>query len=356
MKRLFDIVCSFIGLLLLLPVLFVLWAMVRGKLGKPAFFRQRRIGYRGKVFEIVKFRTMTDARGPDGRPLSDLERMTDFGKFLRSTSLDELPELWNVLKGDMSFVGPRPLVEENRELYTPEQFRRHDVMPGITGWAQINGRNGISWEDRFVLDLWYVEHHTFKMDLGILFKTVLDVFRKEGAINAEEGTGIPYSDDGTVTVDAKSIEREFRTVIHALWHLAMRCATDMLFLVLSLYVAYQIRFWSTERCAPEFWPQAPYFWRQAGMLVVFVFGMLLVTGSYRHLWRRFGLSDILRYIAVFGAASVLVFSWRLFIANVYPRAINIPTLGMALVFGFWFLLSARLLRRALFVMLRKKAA
>ena len=156
MKRLFDFFAALFGLLLLaLPLLSLIW-LVRNKLGSPVFFRQVRPGMHGKPFEMVKFRTMTDTRGPDGKLLPDAERLTPFGRFLRSSSLDELPELWNVLKGDMSLVGPRPLLMEYLPLYSPEQARRHEVRPGITGWAQVNGRNAISWEDKFRLDTWYV--------------------------------------------------------------------------------------------------------------------------------------------------------------------------------------------------------
>lgn len=188
MKRLLDIVASACALLVLaLPLLVVVW-MVRRKLGSPVFFTQARPGLHGKPFKMVKFRTMTDARGPDGEFLPDAVRLTPFGRFLRATSLDELPELWNVLKGDMSLVGPRPLLMEYLPLYSPEQARRHAVRPGITGWAQVNGRNAIGWEDKFTLDVWYVDHRSLWLDIKILWLTVKKVLVREGISAAGEAT------------------------------------------------------------------------------------------------------------------------------------------------------------------------
>ena len=188
MKRLFDIVVSACALLMLaLPMLVVIW-MVRRKLGSPVFFTQVRPGMHGKPFKMVKFRSMTSERGTDGELLPDAERLTPFGRFLRSTSLDELPELWNVLKGDMSLVGPRPLLMEYLPLYSPEQARRHEVRPGITGWAQVNGRNAISWEDKFKLDVWYVDHCSLWLDIKILWLTVKKVLVREGISAAGEAT------------------------------------------------------------------------------------------------------------------------------------------------------------------------
>ena len=188
MKRLFDILMALSLLLLLSLPLVLLCLLVRFKLGSPLLFCQRRPGLGGKPFIMVKFRTMTDGRGPDGELLPDSERLTSFGRFLRSTSLDELPELWNVLKGEMSLVGPRPLLMEYLPLYSPEQARRHEVRPGITGWAQINGRNAVSWEERLSLDVWYVDHRTFRLDLVILFRTVRKVLLREGIQAAGEAT------------------------------------------------------------------------------------------------------------------------------------------------------------------------
>ena len=188
MKRLFDITAAACALLLLaLPLLVVIW-MVRRKLGSPVFFTQKRPGLQGKPFLMVKFRTMTDARGPDGALLPDADRLTPFGRFLRATSLDELPELWNVLKGDMSLVGPRPLLMEYLPLYSPEQARRHAVRPGVTGWAQVNGRNSLSWDDKFKLDVWYVDHRSLWLDLKILWLTVRKVLVREGISAAGEAT------------------------------------------------------------------------------------------------------------------------------------------------------------------------
>lgn len=184
LKRLFDIFVCVIALFLLSPVMaFVAWKISK-KLGSPVLFRQVRPGLNGKPFTMIKFRTMRDAVDKDGNPLPDSERMTPFGNFLRSTSLDELPELWNVLKGDMSLVGPRPLLMEYLPLYSAEQYRRHEVRPGVTGWAQINGRNAISWEDKFKLDIWYVNKRSFWLDIKILFLTIKKVLVRDG-INAE---------------------------------------------------------------------------------------------------------------------------------------------------------------------------
>lgn len=188
MKRFFDIVIAALALLLLaIPLLALIW-QVRRKLGSPVFFRQTRPGRHGRPFQMVKFRTMTDAKGPDGRLLLDAERLTPFGRFLRSTSLDELPELFNVLKGDMSLVGPRPLLMEYLPLYTPEQARRHEVRPGITGWAQVNGRNALGWEEKFKLDLWYVDHCSLWLDIKILWLTVRKVLVREGISADGEAT------------------------------------------------------------------------------------------------------------------------------------------------------------------------
>ena len=192
-KRAFDIVASVIGLLLLSPVIAVVAWQIRRKLGSPVIFRQTRPGLHGEPFQMVKFRTMRDAIGPDGTPLPDAERMTPFGSFLRSASLDELPELWNVLKGDMSLVGPRPLLMEYLPLYSPEQARRHEVRPGVTGWAQINGRNALSWEEKFRLDVWYVDNQSFWLDLKILALTVKKVFVREGISAAGEVTAAKFT-------------------------------------------------------------------------------------------------------------------------------------------------------------------
>lgn len=177
-KRFFDIIASIIGLLLFAPVIAVVTFQIRRKLGSPIFFRQMRPGRDGKPFEMIKFRTMRDAIDMDGNPLPDSERMTPFGAFLRSTSLDELPELWNVLKGEMSLVGPRPLAMTYLPLYTVEQARRHEVKPGVTGWAQINGRNSISWGKRFAMDVWYVDNQSMMLDIKILLLTVKKVLAR----------------------------------------------------------------------------------------------------------------------------------------------------------------------------------
>lgn len=187
-KRLFDIVASAFGLLLLAPVIAIVAWKIRRKLGSPVLFRQVRPGLKGKPFEMIKFRTMRDAIDAAGNPLPDSERMTPFGGFLRSSSLDELPELWNVLKGDMSLVGPRPLLMEYLPLYSPEQYRRHEARPGVTGWAQINGRNALSWDEKFKLDIWYVDNRSFWLDLKIILLTIKKVVVRDGISADGEAT------------------------------------------------------------------------------------------------------------------------------------------------------------------------
>lgn len=194
MKRLMDIAGALCGLLVLGPVILLLAVLVRVKLGSPVLFRQVRPGMDGRAFQMAKFRTMTDARDASGDLLSDADRLTGFGQFLRSSSLDELPELWNVLKGDMSLVGPRPLLMEYLPLYSRRQARRHEVRPGVTGWAQINGRNALSWEEKFELDVWYVENRTLWLDIKILFLTVWKVVKRddisqEGEVTMSKFTG-----------------------------------------------------------------------------------------------------------------------------------------------------------------------
>jgi lipopolysaccharide/colanic/teichoic acid biosynthesis glycosyltransferase len=183
-KRLLDILGASFGLMILSPILIIVAALVRHQLGAPRLFRQIRPGKNGKSFEMIKFRTMRDATDPDGHPLPDAARLTPLGKRLRSTSLDELPGLWNVLKGEMSLVGPRPLLMEYLPLYSDEQARRHEVRPGITGWAQVNGRNAISWNEKFALDVWYVDNLTIWLDFKIIWMTVKKVLIREG-ISAE---------------------------------------------------------------------------------------------------------------------------------------------------------------------------
>lgn len=179
-KRAFDIAVSAVLLSVFSPLLLLIAVLIRLKMGRPVLFRQERPGLHGQLFAACKFRTMTDARGPDGKLLPDAQRLGRFGVFLRRTSLDELPQLWNVLRGDMSLVGPRPLLTAYLSRYSPEQARRHEVPPGITGWAQIHGRNAISWEEKFSLDVWYVDHWSLLLDLRILLMTVASVLRRDG--------------------------------------------------------------------------------------------------------------------------------------------------------------------------------
>ena len=190
MKRAFDIASSGLGLIAIAPLLAVVAVLVRLKLGSPVLFSQKRPGLGGRIFTLWKFRTMTNARDAMGNLLPDSDRLTHFGRFLRSSSRDELPELWNVLRGEMSLVGPRPLLVSYLERYTPEQARRHEVRPGITGLAQVSGRNAASWEEKFRLDTWYVDHRSMMLDIHILLRTVTIVLRREGV-----------SSPGSVTMD-----------------------------------------------------------------------------------------------------------------------------------------------------------
>jgi sugar transferase EpsL len=195
-KRLLDLLVSGTALLLLSPVIAATAVAVAVFLGRPVLFRQVRPGRFGRPFNLAKFRTMTDARGPDGELLSDAQRLTPFGAWLRRSSLDELPQLWNVLRGDMSLVGPRPLLMQYLPLYTPEQARRHEVRPGITGWAQVQGRNELPWPDRFRLDVWYVDHVSVLLDLRILLLTVSRVFRRQGITQQGQATADYFRGDG----------------------------------------------------------------------------------------------------------------------------------------------------------------
>ena len=195
-KRLFDLILTIPGLIILSPLILIVAVLVRIKHGSPIVFSQVRPGYHGKLFTLRKFRTMTEANDPQGNLLPDEDRLTALGRFLRGSSLDELPELLNVLKGEMSLVGPRPLLVQYLERYAPEQARRHDVLPGMTGWAQINGRNAITWEDKFKLDVWYVDHWSLLLDIQILVQTFVKVIKREGIsqpghATAEEFMGSP---------------------------------------------------------------------------------------------------------------------------------------------------------------------
>ena len=188
-KRIFDLLVTILGLVVTLPLMLVISLLVWIFLGTPILFLQKRPGYKGRPFITYKFRTMTDRRGPDGSLLPDSERLTPFGRFLRSTSLDDLPQLWNVLSGEMSLVGPRPLLMRYLDRYTPEQMRRHDVLPGITGWAQIHGRNTLDWEEKFRLDVWYVDHRSFWLDIKILIPDAVEGIQARGDQPARSGDG-----------------------------------------------------------------------------------------------------------------------------------------------------------------------
>lgn len=197
LKRSFDFCLALLGLVLLSPVIAIVAWQISRKMGSPVLFRQVRPGLNGKPFEMVKFRTMKDAIDAVGNPLPDSERLTSFGQFLRSSSLDELPELWNVLKGDMSLVGPRPLLMEYIPLYSAEQSRRHEARPGVTGWAQINGRNSLSWDEKFKLDVWYVYNQSLWLDLKILFLTVKKVLVRDGISADGEATMSKFTGNGS---------------------------------------------------------------------------------------------------------------------------------------------------------------
>ncbi len=197
MKRIIDILGASLGLLLLSPVLAIVAYKIRREMGAPVLFSQTRPGRDGKPFEMIKFRTMRDAVDAYGRPLPDAERLTKLGRFLRSSSIDELPELWNVLKGDMSLVGPRPLLMEYLPLYSPEQTRRHEVRPGVTGWAQVNGRNAISWDEKFALDVWYVDNRSLWLDLKIIWQTIRKVIKRDGISAAGEATMSKFTGNGS---------------------------------------------------------------------------------------------------------------------------------------------------------------
>ena len=193
-KRLLDLSLTLPALILLSPMLALVTIMVRLRLGSPVLYRQQRPGLHGQPFTIIKFRTMTDSLDAEGNLLPDKDRLTSFGRFLRSTSLDELPELINVVRGDMSIVGPRPLLVKYLDRYTPTQMRRHEVLPGITGWAQVNGRNAISWAEKFALDVWYVDHLSLRLDLQIIALTLWKSLRREGISQAGQATMEEFKD------------------------------------------------------------------------------------------------------------------------------------------------------------------
>ena len=203
-KRLIDLILTILGLALLSPILLIISILVAIKHGFPVLFRQKRPGYHGEIFTIYKFRTMKNLTDAQGALLPDSERLTDFGQFLRSTSLDELPELFNVLKGDMSLVGPRPLLIAYLPLYDQFQARRHEVLPGITGWAQIHGRNALDWQEKFALDVWYVDHWSLSLDIKILAETIVKVLRREGISQPGQATAQPFTGNPSTTTKEKS--------------------------------------------------------------------------------------------------------------------------------------------------------
>ena len=205
-KKLFDRVVALLALVLLSPLLLVLALLVLVGMGPPVFFRQQRPGFRGRPFRVVKFRTMNEARDASGQLLPDAQRLTGAGKFLRHTSLDELPQFWNVLLGDLSLVGPRPLLMQYLPRYSPEQARRHDVLPGITGWAQINGRNDLPWPQKFALDVWYVDHWSLGLDFRILLKSFWQVLKREGVSRQGYATTVEFMGDEAVEPSTPPME------------------------------------------------------------------------------------------------------------------------------------------------------
>ena len=208
LKRLFDLLCTLLALLILGPAFLLLAILVKLRLGSPVLFRQVRPGLNGKPFVMYKFRTMRETKDNNGNLLPDEKRLTSFGRFLRSTSLDELPELLNIVKNDMSLVGPRPLLMEYLERYSPEQARRHDVRPGLTGWAQVNGRNALSWEEKFAHDVWYVDNRTFRLDIKIILLTVLQTVRRDGISQPGHATmPVFYGSEKKGLREADSMER-----------------------------------------------------------------------------------------------------------------------------------------------------
>ncbi|WP_287195827.1 sugar transferase [Syntrophothermus sp.] len=203
-KRVIDVLISGLGLIVLTPAIFVVSFLIFITMGKPVLFTQERPGKHGRIFRLIKFRTMTKERDAEGNLLPDEQRLTRLGRFLRSTSLDELPELFNVLKGDMSLVGPRPLLPQYLDRYTPEQARRHEVKPGITGWAQVNGRNAITWEEKFTLDVWYVDNWSLWLDIKILALTLIKVFKREGISAAGEATMPEFTGYGALQAEREA--------------------------------------------------------------------------------------------------------------------------------------------------------
>jgi sugar transferase EpsL len=203
-KRLFDLAFSLAGVILLSPFLLIIAILIWVKTGRPILYKQQRPGYKGKPFAIYKFRTMTDKHDPAGNLLPDSKRLTALGRFLRSTSLDEFPEIFNILKGDMSWVGPRPLLMQYLGRYSKEQMRRHDVLPGVTGWAQVNGRNTLSWQEKFRLDVWYVDHWRFWLDIQILWMSVWKVLRREGISQDGHATAEEFMGNDRLDRDSES--------------------------------------------------------------------------------------------------------------------------------------------------------
>ena len=357
MKRLFDILVSATMLAVLAPLFLLLYLLVRLFLGAPAFFRQRRIGLRGKEFDLVKFRTMTGARDPaTGALLPDAARTTAFGRFLRATSLDELPELLNVLGGSMSLVGPRPLDAKARDRFSDAAFHRHDVLPGVTGWAQIHGRNAITWDRRNELDLWYVQHHSLLLDLRILLRTIWVVVggagidARPGGTTASGKTAHPAPIAGIALPAAPHPDALRGHSANApgrpipFWRrvlvVAIHVAVDALLLLAAFYIAYQLRLdfrYHLSTRWPLFWPHARF---TVGLPIL----SLALFGAYRSVWRYFGLLDIPRMLLAFTASGAGLALWRHLAGRAAP-AYSVAIL--ASLIGLWLAVGIRLIRRHL---------
>lgn len=353
MKRLLDILVSATMLAVLSPIFLLLYLLVRLFLGSPAFFRQRRIGLRGKEFDLVKFRTMTDARDPaTGELLPDAARTTAFGRFLRSSSLDELPELLNVLGGSMSLVGPRPLDAKTRDRFSDAAFHRHDVLPGVTGWAQIHGRNAITWDRRNELDLWYVQHHSLALDLRILLRTIWVVVGGSGIdAHATAASSAPQAPIAGIALPAAPHPDALRG--HSanapgrpipFWRrvlvIAVHVAIDTLLLLAAFYIAYQLRLDFRYHFSAR-WTQ---FWPHARFTVGIPLLSLALFGAYRSVWRYFGLLDIPRMLLAFTVSGGALALWR-HLADREAPAYSVAIL--ASLIGLWLAVGIRLLRRHL---------
>lgn len=353
MKRLFDILGAMLLLLALSPLLLVLCVLVRLGLGAPIFFRQTRIGLRGKTFQLIKFRTMTDARDPaTGELLSDSRRTPALGRFLRATSLDELPEFFNVLKGDMSMVGPRPLDARIRDRFSETAFHRHDVLPGITGWAQIHGRNALTWDNRIRLDLWYIRHHSLWLDFRILLRTAsvvlgtanIDAQARDASSQPAAIAGIPVPEHphpdarGGHVADVPNKPMGFW---RRLLVVSVHILGDAVMLFLAFFLSYEFRHSFSYLSSNAF---INHFLGHAAITVLVPIACLFVCNGYATVWRYFGIRDIPRMLLAFVLSSILLSIIRAKLATSGPAY---SVIVLSSIFGFWLLLALRLVRRML---------